>query len=290
MQFGNETLIFETGKMAKQANAAVTVQCGGTVVLVTVVMSKETKEGVDFFPLTVEYKEKTYAAGKIPGGFFKREGRPSEKEVLTSRLIDRPIRPLFPEGFYNELQIFAMVLSSDGNNDSDILSMLGASCALMISDIPFLGPIGAVKIARIEDKFIVNPSYAQLEQSSIELVLAGTKAGINMIESGCKQVSEELMLEAMRFGYKELLKIIDEQEKFAKKCGKAKAEIKLKELPQGLYNKVKELASGRLADVYKIGGKEQREEELNVIGKDLIANLITTDSPYTESDVIAALV
>jgi len=154
-----EKLIFETGKMAKQADAAITVQLGGTFVLVTAVASKEVKEGMSFFPLTVEYQEKTYAAGKIPGGFFKREGRPSEKAILTSRLIDRPIRPLFPEGFRNEVQVMALVLSSDGENDSDILALNGASAALMMSNIPFGGPIGAVRVGRIGDDFILNPTF-----------------------------------------------------------------------------------------------------------------------------------
>ncbi|MBU4305815.1 MAG: polyribonucleotide nucleotidyltransferase [Candidatus Omnitrophica bacterium] len=290
IKFGKETLIFETGKLAKQANSAVTVQCGGTVVLVATVMAKEAKKDIDFLPLTVEYKEKTYAAGRIPGGFFKREGRPSEKEILTARLIDRPIRPLFPQGFYNEVQIMAIVLSSDGKNDPDVLSMLGASCALMISDIPFLGPMGAVKIGRINNEFIINPTYEELEQSSIELVLAGTRNGINMIESGCKQVSEELIVEAMKFGYEYILPLIELQESFAAKAGKEKANIILKKLPEELCAKVKELSIAKLTEVYKIGSKEQREEELQLIAKNIVETLITPDSPYSESDVKAALV
>ncbi|PIW68361.1 MAG: polyribonucleotide nucleotidyltransferase, partial [Candidatus Omnitrophica bacterium CG12_big_fil_rev_8_21_14_0_65_42_8] len=169
-KIGRETIIIETGKMAKQANGAVCVQYGGTVVLVTAVSSGEIREGIDFFPLTVEYQEKTYAAGRIPGGYFKREGRPTEKEILTSRLIDRPIRPLFPKGFVNEVQIVATVLSSDGQNDSDMPAMIGASCALAISDIPFMGPIGAVKIGLVGDKFVINPTFKELEESSLNLV------------------------------------------------------------------------------------------------------------------------
>jgi len=290
LKFGNETLIIETGKLAKQADGSVTVQYGGTVVLVTAVMSKEPKPGVDFLPLTVEYKEKTYAAGRIPGGFFKREGRPSEKEILTARLIDRPIRPLFDKGLRNEIQIIAMVLSSDGQNDPDVLSMIGASCALAVSAIPFSGPIGAIKIGRIDDKFIVNPTYEEIERSSMELVLAGTANGIMMIEAGCKQVSEALMLEAMEFGHDNLMKIVELQQKFVKKCGKQKIQVPLNELPQELYLQVKERALSKLAQVYKIGSKEQREEELSSISKDLISELITDDCGYTEQDVKDALV
>ena len=255
IQLGKEIIKIETGKLAKQANSAVTIQCGGTVVLVTTVMAKEPKEHLDFLPLTVEYKEKTYAAGKIPGGFFKREGRPSEKEILTSRLIDRPIRPLFPKGLRNEIQVFAMVLSSDGANDSDILAVIGASCALVISDIPFAGPMGAVKIGRINDKFVINPTFEEIKESSLEIVLAGTKNGINMIESGANQVSEELMLEAMKFGYDKLLSIITMQEEFAKKCGKEKTDVPLQQIPEELYDKVKDFALEKLSEIYKISSK-----------------------------------
>src|SRR3989338_5868493 len=184
-EYGRNNLIFETGRMAKQAGGAITIQYGGTVVLVTATMSKEPSKNADisFVPLTVEYQEKTYAAGKIPGGFFKREGRPSEKEVLTARLIDRPIRPLFPDGFINEIQIMCLVLSHDGKNDADILAMIGASCALSISPIPFSGPIGSVKVARVGSEFIANPTYQQLEESVLDLVISGAKDGVLMIES-----------------------------------------------------------------------------------------------------------
>ena len=163
VDLGRDKIIIETGRLAKQADGAVTIRLGGTVVLVTAVASKEPREGIDFFPLTVEYQEKTYAAGKIPGGFFKREGRPSEKEILTARLVDRPIRPLFPDGFTNEIQIMAMVISSDCENDSDILALTGASAALSISGIPFNGPIAAVRVGRIGGKFVLNPTFQELE-------------------------------------------------------------------------------------------------------------------------------
>ncbi|MCX5686313.1 MAG: polyribonucleotide nucleotidyltransferase, partial [Candidatus Omnitrophica bacterium] len=201
VKVGESNIIIETGRMAKQADGACTVQLGGTVVLVTVVCSGEPREGVDFFPLTCEYQEKTYAAGKIPGGFFKREGRPSEKEILTARLIDRPIRPLFPKGFINEVQIVAMVISSDSENDSDVLAMIGASAALTISDIPFNGPIGAVRIGRIDGKFIVNPTFEELETGDLDLVVAGTRSSVIMIESGSKELSEEVIADAVAFAH-----------------------------------------------------------------------------------------
>ena len=179
-KIGKETIIIETGKMAKQANSAVCVQYGGTMVLVTAVCSNELREGIDFFPLTVEYQEKTYAAGRIPGGYFKREGKPTEKEILTSRLIDRPIRPLFPKGFINDVQVVATVLSSDGENDSDIPAIIGASCALAISDIPFMGPMGAVRIGLVAGEFVINPTFKELEESSLNLVSAGLKDRIIM--------------------------------------------------------------------------------------------------------------
>ena len=182
LRIGHEDLVIESGRIAKQADGAVTVQYGGTVVLVTVVTSKEPKEGVSFLPLSVEYREKTYAAGRIPGGFFKREGRPTEKEILTARLIDRPLRPLFLDGFVNEIQIMAMVLSSDSENDPDILAIVGASAALGISDIPFPQTLGAVRVGRIKDSFIINPTYAQLNKSRLYVVVDGTTEGLIMME------------------------------------------------------------------------------------------------------------
>ncbi|HQP10396.1 MAG TPA: polyribonucleotide nucleotidyltransferase, partial [Candidatus Omnitrophota bacterium] len=188
--FGAQSLILETGKLAKQANAAVTVTYGGTVVLVTACMSNKPSPEASFFPLMVEYQEKTYSAGRIPGGFFKREGRPTQKEILTSRVIDRPIRPLFPQGFFNEVQIVATVLSSDGENDPDILALVGASAALTISDIPFDGPVGAVRVGLINGEFILNPTYKQREESALDLVVVGHKDGIVMIEGESNETPE----------------------------------------------------------------------------------------------------
>ena len=191
---GREKIIIETGRMAKQADGACTIQLGGTVVLVTAVCSKRSRPDIDFFPMTCEYQEKTYAAGRIPGGFFKREGRPSENEILGSRLIDRPIRPLFAEGFLNEVQVMAMVLSSDGENDPNVLALIGASAALSISDIPFNGPLASCRVARINNELVLNPTYAQIESADLEVVVAGNSNGVVMLESKAKEVSQFFFL------------------------------------------------------------------------------------------------
>lgn len=287
---GQQDLIIETGRLAKQADGAVTIQYGGTVVLVTAVASKEPKEEVNFLPLTVEYREKTYAAGKIPGGFFKREGRPTEKEILTARLIDRPLRPLFPEGFVNEVQIMAMVLSSDGENDPDVLAMVGASAALGISDIPFPQFVGTVRVGRIGDEFIVNPTYAQLDESTLDLVISGTKEGIIMVESGSKELSEEIILEGINFGYTKLLDTISIQEKLVSACGKPKIEVSLRKIDEELYQRLKKSALSELKEVNKLSQKEQREEAMEAIGKRLAEEIITEDSPYAPDDVESALI
>jgi len=280
---------FETGKMARQADGAVTVQLDGTVVLVTAVASRNVREGIDFFPLTVEYQEKTYAAGKIPGGFFKREGRPSAKAILTARLIDRPIRPLFAEGFRNEVQIMVLVLSSDGANDSDILALNGASAALMISGIPFNGPIGAVRVGRVGDKFVLNPTFQELEESPLNLTLAGTRAGVIMMEVGSKELEEPLLLEAMKFGYNETLKIIELQEKMAKECGRPEMKVELKLIDQDLYEKVKELSASRMSEINKMTQKEERMEAMDLLNKELVEKLVTEESKYDEGAIKKAL-
>jgi polyribonucleotide nucleotidyltransferase len=288
IKFGNNDLILETGKMAKQANGSVAVQYGGTVVLVTVCMSKEPKEGQDFFPLTVEYQEKTYAAGKIPGGFFKREGRPSESEILTARLIDRPIRPLFPCGLLNEVQIMAIVLSSDGENDPDILSVIGASAALSISDIPFQGPLACCRVAHINNQFILNPTYAQLENSDLDLVVAANAKGILMLESKSREISEEIFQEAVKFGFQNLQGVIRLEEEFSRQYGKPKAEIQYKKIDPVLQEKVEELSRERLKEVYKLSKKEEREEEIDLLSKELEAQL--TLQGYLALDIKMALV
>jgi len=273
VRFGGNDLVLETGKIAKQANGSVTVQYGGTVVLVTACMSREIKESQDFFPLTVEYQEKTYAAGKIPGGFFKREGRPSESEILTARLIDRPIRPLFPNGLLNEVQVMAIVLSSDGENDPDILSVIGASTALSISDIPFNGPLASCRVGRVNNEFILNPTYAELDKSDLDLVVVANNKGVVMLESKAKEIPEEVYLEAVKFGFNNLQGIISVQEEFRKKYGKKKAEIEYKKIDPLLQERIEGLARDRLEEVYRLTKKEEREEEVDLLTKELEAKL-----------------
>lgn len=209
IDFWGKKLSIETGTLAKQASGSALVTCGDTVVLVTAVANKEPRKGIDFFPLTVNYQEKTYAAGKIPGGFFKREARPSDKETLTSRLIDRPLRPLFAEGFLNETQVIATVISVEPDVDPDMVAMLGASAALEVSNIPFLGPIAGVRVGRVDGKFIINPDRENLEKSDIDLIVAGSREAVMMVEGGGKIVADEDMLEAVFFGHDALKPLLD---------------------------------------------------------------------------------
>ena len=220
--YGAHTLVIETGKYAKQANGAVVVSCQGTIVLVTACIAKQPRAGIDFFPLTVEYQEKTYASGRIPGGFFKREGKPTEKEVLTSRLIDRPIRPLFPEGLLNEVQIVATVLSADDTVDPDILSIIGASAALMVSDIPFEAPISAVRVSLVDGNFIANPSYEQRSLSELDYIVAGDADGIVMIEGEGKQVPDAKIKEMLAFAHSSFQASREIQNELRKQAGKEK--------------------------------------------------------------------
>jgi len=287
LKFGRNDLILETGSIAKQANGSVTITYGGTVVLVTACMSREIKEGRDFFPLTCEYQEKTYAAGRIPGGFFKREGRPSESEILTSRLIDRPIRPLFPKGFLNDVQIMAMVLSSDGENDPDVLAVNGASIALGLSDIPFNGPLVCCRVARVNNEFILNPTYAELDSADLEVVIAANNKGVVMLESKAKEVSEADYLEAVKFGYTNLKDLIHLQEELAKKYGKSKANVEFKVIDKQLETKVEELATERLKEVYKLSTKEAREEAVHLLAKELQDKL--TLEGFSADDIKLAL-
>ncbi len=211
IDFAGRPFSIETGKVAKQANGAVLVQYGDTVVLVTAVTSDKRREGIDFLPLTVNYLEMTYAAGKIPGGFFKREGRPTDHEILISRFIDRPLRPLFPKGFQNETQIIATVLSADADNDPSILGMIGASAALSLSDVPFGGPIAGAKVGRIDGEYVLNPTHEELELSDIDLFVAGSEEAIIMVEGSAKEVKEREILEAILFGHQSLKPVIDLQ-------------------------------------------------------------------------------
>ncbi len=275
IKFGKNDLVLETGRIAKQANGSVTVTYGSTVILVTACMSRDIREGQDFFPLTVEYQEKTYAAGRIPGGFFKREGRPSENEILGSRLIDRPIRPLFPEGFLNEVQVMAIVLSSDGENDPNVLALIGASAALSISDIPFNGPLASCRVARINNELVLNPTFAELEDSDLEVVLAANSKGVVMLESKAKEVSEEIYLEAVKFGLESLKPILSMQEEFCRLYGVKKALVNLKLIDPVLMQKIESLSQKKLEKVYKLSKKEEREEEVALLTKELELQLTT---------------
>lgn len=273
--FGAQNLIIESGKLAKQANGAVTVTCGGTVVLVTACMAKEPADDASYLPLMVDYQEKTYSAGRIPGGFFKREGRPTQKEILTSRVIDRPLRPLFPEGFYNDVQVVASVLSHDGENDPDVLSVVGASAALMVSDIPFNGPIGAVRVCLLDDQFILNPTYAQREKCQLDIIVSGHEKGINMIEGEATGVSEEKIIEALKKAFPAIVALANIQKELQKEIGKPKTEVRLFISNPALAAKVRDLCKTRLAKIYKIDLKQEREDALrdllNEITKDMTA-------------------
>ena len=287
IKFGRNDLILGTGKVAKQANGSVLVTYGGTVVLVTACMSREIKEGRDFFPLTVEYQEKTYAAGRIPGGFFKREGRPSESEILGARLIDRPIRPLFPKGLFNDVQVVALVLSSDGENDPDVLAVNGASAALCISDIPFNGPLVACRVGRVNNELIINPTYAELDIADLEVIIAANNKGIVMLESRAKEISEEEYLEVVKFGHDHLKDLIHLQEEFTKKYGKPKANVEFRKIDPDLEAKVNELSRDRLKEVYNLGKKEEREEAVHLLAKELEDKL--TAEGYTSDQIKASL-
>ncbi|OGX28171.1 MAG: polyribonucleotide nucleotidyltransferase [Omnitrophica WOR_2 bacterium RIFCSPHIGHO2_01_FULL_48_9] len=281
--FGAQNLIIESGKLAKQANGAVTVTCGGTVVLVAACMSKKPRVGIDFFPLMVEYQEKTYSAGRIPGGFFKREGRPTEKEILTSRLIDRPIRPLFPEGLFNEVQVVASVLSHDGDNDPDVMALVGASACLMVSDIPFDGPIGAVRVGLINGEFVVNPTYKQREESTLDFVVAGRKEGVIMIEGEALEIPEGKIRELFKVAFDALLPVAQMQNQLRKEIGKPKTKVSLSQKNVALMDKVRELAKTRLMKAYSIAEKGDRQDALDEILDDLTSDMSVFEA-YKQDD------
>jgi polyribonucleotide nucleotidyltransferase len=274
VEFSGRTITIATGKMAKQANGAVVVSCGDTVVLVTAVAAKSAKEGQDFFPLTVNYQEKAYAGGKIPGGFFKREARPSDNETLTCRLIDRPIRPLFPENFLNDTQIMATVVSADRDNDPGILAMIGASAALEVSDIPFFGPIAGVKVGRVDGRFVANPTAEELEQSDIEIVVAASKDAVCMVEGGAAIVPEEDMLEAVFFGHAVVQPILAAQEQLRKLAGVSKREIAPPVVDAALKSKVAELAYANMKEAVRIKAKQERHVRIDAITAEVLEALL----------------
>jgi len=271
IEWAGRTLTVEIGQLAKQANGAVLVRYGDTVVLSTATASKDAK-AVDFFPLTVNYEERLYAVGKIPGGFIKREGRPSEKAILASRLIDRPIRPLFPEGFRNEVQVVSMVMSVDQDCSAEMAAMFGSSLALSVSDIPFDGPIAGVTVGRVDGEFVINPTVEQSEKSDIHLVVAGTKDAINMVEAGADEVPEETMLEAIMFGHEEIKRLISFQEEVVKQIGKEKMEVELYELDAELEKNVRKLAQEKeLLKAIQVAEKHAREDAINAVKEEIVA-------------------
>ncbi len=276
--FGNHQLTLETGEIARQASGAVMVSLDDTVVLVTVVGRKDAKPDQDFFPLTVDYQERTYAAGKIPGGFFKREGRPSEKEILTSRLIDRPLRPLFPESFYNEVQIVATVMSSDEEIDSDIPAMIGASAALAISGIPFDGPIGAARVGYANGQYLLNPTATELKTSQLDLVVAGTDRAVQMVESEAQQLSEEVMLGAVIFGHEQMQVVIQAINEMANEIGADDWDWAAPTKDEALIAQIASIAEAELGAAYAIRSKQARTDAIAAIHDKVIAATINAES------------
>ena len=285
-QYGPHTLTLETGEMARQASAAVVVKFGDTVVLCTAVGAKKATPGRDFFPLTVNYQEKTYAAGRIPGGFFKREGRPTEKETLTSRLIDRPIRPLFPDGFYNEVQVVTTVVSLDPEIDADIPAMIGASAALALSGLPFNGPIAAARVGYADGKYLLNPTAKQLKDSDLHLVVAGTRDGVMMVESEADRLSEEVMLGSVVFGHEQMQVAINAINELVKECGKPRWEWTPSAATAELEAAVAAVAHDPLAEAYRIIEKQARYARVGEIKKSVIEQLTAGESPKFTADAV----
>jgi polyribonucleotide nucleotidyltransferase len=273
IEIGGKKLTLETGKLAKQANGAVLISLDENLVLCTVTASDEAKPGQDFFPLTVDYREKTASVGKIPGGFFKREARPTEKEILSSRLIDRPIRPMFPEGFFNEVQILCSVYSSDRENDTDVVAAIGASAALLISDVPFDEPISEVRVTRINGELIVNPTHSQLEQGDYDISVAGTSDSIMMVEGEAREISEEEFLEAIKFAHTHIIEICSFQREFAKEAGKQKREL----LPQADYSELEtEVKNLCEDDIKKVTATVLTKEERKLKNREIFDKAITS--------------
>src|SRR5215470_1417636 len=283
---GGKTLHLETGHLAKQAHGSAVARLGDNVVIGTACASPEPREGIDFFPLTVDYREYTYAGGRIPGGFIKREGRPSEREILTSRQIDRPIRPLFPESFRCETQVIAFVLSADTENDPDVAAINGASCALTISDIPFQGPIGAVRVGLVNGVFIVNPTYSEMRDSLLNIMVVGTAEGIVMIESGAKEVKEETVVDAIEFAQTEIKKICAAINELREKAGKKKREAVAPEFDQAYYDSLKKKVGADLSDA--LNTQKHAKTESYALVKD-IKKKLQAEIPEEDEEAIAKL-
>src|ERR1051325_5236825 len=270
---GQNTLRLETGKLAKQAGGSVIVRYGDSVVLVTACRSAAAREGIDFLPLTVDYKEYTYASGRIPGGFFKREGKPAEKEVLTSRVIDRPIRPLFPSGWRHETQIIALVLSADQENDTDVLAITGASAALALSDIPFQKTIAGVRVGFIDGQYVVNPTFEQRKASPLDLVVAGSKDRIGMVEAGAKEVTEDQVVQALETAHAAIKQIVTTIDELARESGKKKLQVQQKEIGHDFYREVEEKVFVPLTEAMRIRGKLENYDRVDQLLDDLVASL-----------------
>jgi polyribonucleotide nucleotidyltransferase len=289
-QYGQHSITLETGEIARQADGAVIVSMGDTVILVTVVGSKDTGSEKDFFPLTVDYQERTYAAGRIPGSYFKREGRPTEKEILTSRLIDRPIRPLFPDGFNQEVQVVATVMSLEPEIDPDIPALIGSSAALAVSGLPFNGPIGAARVGYINEEYILNPTLKQLEESHLDLVVAGTADAVLMVESEATELSEEIMLGAVLFGHQQLQIVIDAIRELASTATKPSWNWQPKPVDEKLTAKITELAEQRLREAYQIQDKLVRRDNVDEIRFDVVEQLSNIDDcDWTKNQIFGAL-
>ena len=285
-QYGRHQVTLETGEIARQADGAVIVNMDDTVVLVTAVAKRDVKPGQDFFPLTVDYMEKTYAAGRIPGGFFKREGKPTEKETLTSRLIDRPIRPLFPDGFFNEIQVIATVMSSNPEVDADIPALLGASAALMLAGVPFNGPVGAARVGYIDGQYVLNPTQSELKQSQLDLVVAGTDQAVLMVESEAKVLPEDVMLGAVVFGHDQMQAAIDAINDLADEAGKEPWSWAPPAPPTDLIDRMNALCADELARAYSIKQKQARVGAVDEIRNRVFAEMITADMDTTQANVI----
>ncbi|MGI6698033.1 MAG: polyribonucleotide nucleotidyltransferase [Clostridiales bacterium] len=288
MQLAGRELVIETGKMAGQADGAVLVRYGDTAVLVTATASEKPREGVDFFPLSCDYEEKLYSVGKIPGGFIKREGRPTEKAILTSRLIDRPIRPLFPKGFRNDVQVIATVLSVDRNNSPEIAAMIGSSAALSISSIPFDGPTGSVEVGLVDGQFVLNPDIEQKERSDLSLIVSGTKDAVMMVEAGANEVTEETMLEAIMLGHEEVKKIVAFVEDIVSKVGKDKMEVELAQIDPELETEVREYATSRLIDAILTPEKLERNANIDRVKEETL-QYFKEKHPESEAEISEVL-
>ncbi len=286
---GKRVLSIETGKIAKQADGAALVQYGDTIVLATAVSAPEENEEADFFPLTVDYREKTYAAGKFPGGFFKREGKPTLKEILTMRLIDRPLRPLFPETYLREVQVMSIVLSADKENDPDILAMIGASAALSVSSIPFCGPTGSVRVGQIDGEFVINPTHAELSMSTMDLVVSGTEDAVTMVEASSKEIPEEQMVNAIMFGHAFIKEIVHLQRELVAQCGKEKQKIPPLKLDTSLLEEIKKKYYSQILEKNQTPGKETRKLALNEILNQIIAEYCTEKEGAPAKKTIKAI-